>query len=98
MFFQLSKELSSQGLAFDFTGSRRPYKYRISGRDLTSNIRRSRESRSESESNSEFNPVSISSSPVFLPNSNLKSPPSNPYEAWPKGYIFVICRVVDCGH
>ncbi|GBL93206.1 hypothetical protein AVEN_202797-1, partial [Araneus ventricosus] len=57
---------------------------------------RSRESRSESESNSEFNHVSISSSRVS--NSHLKSPPSNPYEAWSKGYIFVICRVVDCGH
>ncbi|GBN49418.1 hypothetical protein AVEN_273859-1 [Araneus ventricosus] len=60
---------------------------------MTSNFRRSRESGFESESNSEF--LSPSQSP---PNFNLKSPPSNPYEAWPKGYIFVICRVVDCDY
>ncbi|GBN29255.1 hypothetical protein AVEN_155858-1 [Araneus ventricosus] len=82
-----------------FTGTRRPYKYRIELRP-DFKYHRSRESRSESESNSEFDPVSISSSRVSfrLPNFNLKTPLTTPSEGVVKSYVFVICPVVDCGH
>ncbi|GBM12261.1 hypothetical protein AVEN_155266-1 [Araneus ventricosus] len=34
----------------------------------------------------------------FLQTPNLKTPSSNRYEEWPKGYVLVICRMVDLGH
>ncbi|GBM73165.1 hypothetical protein AVEN_30052-1 [Araneus ventricosus] len=87
----LSKSLFSQGLAIGFhgLGARTSTESQAETSDFKN---RSRESRCESDSDSEFNLVSSYSSRVpdlrvlsRLTNSNLKAPLTMPSEAWPKG-------------
>ncbi|GBN91910.1 hypothetical protein AVEN_49892-1 [Araneus ventricosus] len=89
MLSQLSKSLSRQGLAIDFHGTRRPYKYSLELRpdfkitDTRIEIRIGIRLRIQSRLKllvSSLRPPS----PLHLPNSNLKTPLTIPSEAGPK--------------